>query len=163
MNYDRIYNMDVVNGKGIRVVLFVTGCNHKCEGCYNKSTWNPRNGQPYTEEVEEHLLDLLSNPHVDGLTLTGGDPFYRDNHPVLLKLLERFHTRFPDKNVWLWTGYTLEELQADTERSKLLPYIDFLVDGRYEKDLPTKKPFRGSDNQKLIEFAKNSIEVKNIS
>ena len=85
MNYDRIYNMDVVNGKGIRVVLFVTGCNHKCEGCYNKSTWNPCNGTPYTEETENHLISLLSNPHVDGLTLTGGDPLYRDNYPTTLK------------------------------------------------------------------------------
>lgn len=94
MNFDRIYNMDVVNGKGIRVVLFVTGCNHKCEGCYNKSTWNPRNGTPYTEETENELIKLLSNPHVDGLTLTGGDPFYRTNHPTLLKLLQRVRATF---------------------------------------------------------------------
>ncbi len=163
MNFDRIYNMDVVNGKGIRVVLFVTGCNHKCEGCYNKSTWNPSNGTPYTEETENELIKLLSNPHVDGLTLTGGDPLYRDNYPTILKLLERVSKELPKKNVWLWTGYTLEALQADPERSKLLPYIDVLIDGKYEKDLPTKKPFRGSDNQRMIEFAKNSIEIKNIA
>ena len=163
MNYIRIYNMDVVNGKGIRVVLFVTGCNHKCEGCYNKTTWNPCNGTPYTEETENHLISLLSNPHVDGLTLTGGDPLYRDNYPTILKLLERVSEELPKKNVWLWTGYTLEALQADPERSKLLPYIDVPIDGKYEKDLPTKKPFRGSDNQRMIEFAKNSIEIKNIA
>lgn len=163
MNFDRIYNMDVVNGKGIRVVLFVTGCNHKCEGCYNKSIWNPRNGTPYTEETENELMKLLSNSHVDGLTLTGGDPFYRTNHPTLLKLLQRVRAELPDKNVWVWTGYTLEALQSDTERSKLLPFIDVLIDGKYEKDLPTKKPFRGSDNQRLIEFQKDSIEIKNIA
>ena len=109
------------------------------------------------------MIKLLSNPHVDGLTLTGGDPFYRTNHPVLLKLLERVRATFPDKDVWVWTGYALEALQSDTERSKLLPFIDVLIDGRYEKDRPTKKPFRGSDNQRMIEFKKNSIEIKNIA
>lgn len=163
MKYDRIYNLDVVNGKGFRVVLFVTGCNHKCDGCYNKDTWNPCNGEEYTEETENHILELLKNPLVDGLTLTGGDPFYRSNYLVLLKLLKRVSVAFPDKNVWVWTGYTLEQLQADTGRSELLPFIDVLIDGRYEKDLPTRKPFRGSDNQRLVEFAKNSIEITNIS
>lgn len=163
MKFDRIYNLDVVNGKGFRVVLFVTGCNHKCDGCYNKSTWNPCNGEEYTEETELYLLSLLSNPVVDGLTLTGGDPFYRSNYPTLLKLLVRLHETMPDKNVWLWTGYTLEQIQSDPERSKLLPYIDVMIDGKYEKDQPTRKPFRGSDNQKMIEFVKNSIEVKTIS
>jgi len=163
MKYDRIYDMDVVNGKGFRVVLFVTGCNHKCIGCYNKSTWNPCNGEEFTEETENYLFELLNNPLIDGLTLTGGDPFYRDNFPTLLKLLKRFSERFPDKNVWLWTGYTLEQLQADPARSVMLSYIDVLIDGKYEQTLPTKKPFRGSDNQRLVEFKKNSIEITNIS
>ncbi|QFR55856.1 anaerobic nucleotide reductase subunit [Yersinia phage JC221] len=163
MKYDRIYDMDVVNGKGFRVVLFVTGCNHKCVGCYNKSTWNPCNGVDFTQETEKYLFELLNNPLIDGLTLTGGDPFYRDNYHIILNLLKRFSERFPDKNVWLWTGYTLEQLQADPARSVLLPYIDVLIDGKYEQSLPTKKPFRGSDNQRLVEFRKNSIEITNIS
>ncbi|MGZ7196702.1 4Fe-4S single cluster domain-containing protein, partial [Streptococcus pyogenes] len=79
-------------------------------------SWNPRNGTPYTEETENELIKLLSNPHVDGLTLTGGDPFYRTNHPTLLKLLQRVRATLPDKDVWVWTGYTLEALQGDTER-----------------------------------------------
>lgn len=163
MNYDRIYHNDVLNGKGFRVVLFLMGCSHKCAGCYNKETWNPRNGQPFTEEVMADLMQKLSEPQIDGLTLTGGDPLFRDNLEGVLSIVERVRSELPEKNIWMWTGYTLEEATEHPVRRSILEQVDCLVDGRYVQENPTRKPFRGSDNQRLIAFKKNSIEIENIA
>ncbi|QYN80513.1 ribonucleotide reductase of class III [Kosakonia phage Kc304] len=145
MNYDRIYPCDFVNGPGCRVVLFVTGCSHKCEGCYNKSTWNPRNGTEFTGETIEEIIELLSKDYIQGITLTGGDPLYPDNRGTIESLLKCLHTSHPHKDVWMWTGYKFE----DIKHLELLQNVDVIIDGKYEQLLSTQKAWRGSDNQRL--------------
>ncbi len=144
MNYDRYYACDVVNGEGLRLTLFVTGCAHACPDCYNRSTWDRRAGQPFTEAVRDRILDLCAEH--DGLSLSGGDPLFPANRTAVADLCRRFKQRYPDKDIWLWTGYRHEEVQ----HLPLLQDVDVLIDGPYLKDLPTTKPWRGSDNQRLI-------------
>ncbi|UJJ22055.1 anaerobic ribonucleoside-triphosphate reductase activating protein [Erwinia phage Virsaitis27] len=145
MNYDRIYPCDFVNGPGCRVVLFVTGCSHKCEGCYNKSTWNPRNGSLFNANTVKELAEYLSKPYIQGITLTGGDPLYRENREDIEALVNWIKARFPNKDIWLWTGYKFE----DIKHLELLQNVDVIIDGKYEQSLPTQKVWRGSDNQRL--------------
>lgn len=145
MKYDRIYPCDFVNGPGCRVVLFVTGCLHKCEGCYNKSTWNPRNGTEFTGSTIEQIQELLSKDYIQGITLTGGDPLYPDNRDAIANLLKRIKYSHPHKDVWMWTGYKFE----DINHLDLLKHIDVIIDGKYDNTKPTKKLWRGSDNQRL--------------
>lgn len=144
MNYDRIYTCDLVNGEGIRVTLFVTGCLHACPGCYNRSTWDRKSGQPFTAEVREKLLDACASH--DGLSLSGGDPLHPHNRPAILELCQAFKQRYPDKDIWLWTGYLYEEV-ADLD---IMRWVDVVIDGKFEQDNPTTEPWRGSANQRLI-------------
>jgi anaerobic ribonucleoside-triphosphate reductase activating protein len=144
MNYDRYYTCDVLNGEGLRVTLFVSGCLHACIGCHNASLWNRKAGKPFTATVREEILDLCA-AH-DGLTLSGGDPLFPANREAIEDLCRRFKLRYPGKDIWMWTGYVYEEVQ----QLPLLQYVDVLVDGPYMKDLPTTRPWRGSDNQRLI-------------
>ena len=125
MNYDRIYQCDFVNGLGARVVLFVTGCLHKCPGCYNKSTWNPVDGSEFTEQTIEKIFSYLDSSYIQGLTLSGGDPMYPSNRPIITDLAKRVKERFPKKDIWLWTGYKFEELSAD-----ILDFVDVIIDGK---------------------------------
>lgn len=147
MNYDRYYTCDLVNGEGIRVTLFVTGCEHACAGCYNQSAWNRKSGKPFTAEVQEQILAACARH--DGLSLSGGDPLLPHNRNAVLELCQEFKLRYPEKDIWLWTGYRYEDI-ADLEILKL---IDVLIDGKYEKDQPTSQPWRGSANQRLIRLA----------
>ncbi|QZA76830.1 anaerobic ribonucleoside-triphosphate reductase activating protein [Deefgea tanakiae] len=144
MNYDRYYTHDLVNGEGIRVTLFVTGCAHACAGCYNESTWDRKSGLPFTAQIQQELLDACENH--DGLSLSGGDPLHPANRDAILKLCKAFNQRYPNKNIWLWTGYVYSEI-AELE---ILKYVDVLIDGKYEKDQPTSLPWRGSENQRLM-------------
>jgi len=151
MNYDRYYTCDMVNGEGLRVTLFVTGCEHACPGCYNRSTWNRLAGQAFTEDVQQRVLDLCADH--DGLSLSGGDPLYPANREPIAKLCRAFKQRYPDKDIWLWTGYLYEEVQ----HLELLRDVDVLIDGRYLQDQPTTRPWRGSANQRLIRLASGEI------
>jgi anaerobic ribonucleoside-triphosphate reductase activating protein len=144
MNFDRYYPCDVVNGEGLRVTLFVTGCEHACPGCYNRSTWNRLAGQPFTAKVREAILDLCADH--DGLSLSGGDPLLPANRAAIADLCRRFKQRYPAKDIWLWTGYLFEDIQ----HLELLRDVDVLIDGPYREDRPTTQPWRGSDNQRLI-------------
>ncbi|KIA79176.1 ribonucleoside-triphosphate reductase [Chromobacterium piscinae] len=144
MNYDRYYTCDLLNGEGVRVTLFVTGCPHACQGCHNPSTWDRKAGRPFTPEVREQLLAHCAKH--DGLSLSGGDPLHPANRGEILDLCRRFKARYPDKDIWLWTGYQHEQV-AELD---ILRYVDVLIDGSYRQDLPTSKPWRGSDNQRLI-------------
>lgn len=149
MNYDRYYTHDLVNGEGIRVTLFVTGCQHACLGCYNESTWDRKAGLPFTNTVQQQLLDACENH--DGLSLSGGDPLHPANRDAILKLCQAFKQRYPAKTIWLWTGYVYEEI-AELE---LLSDVDVLIDGKYEQDQPTSQPWRGSANQRVIQLDKH--------
>lgn len=144
MNYDRYYTCDLVNGEGIRVTLFVTGCVHACAGCYNQSAWDRKSGKPFTAEVQEQILEACASH--DGLSLSGGDPLLPHNRNAILELCQEFKQRYPEKDIWLWTGYLYEDI-ADLDIMKL---VDVVIDGKYEKDQPTSKPWRGSANQRLI-------------
>ena len=145
MKYMKITPSDVLNGDGLRVVLWVAGCGHYCKGCHNPDSWNPNNGKDFTEKDKEYIFKLLEDDFIKGITFSGGDPFYIDNREDIKKLAKEIKEKFPNKDIWLWTGYTLNQILKIDET--LLENIDILVDGRYEYDLPHTKRYRGSDNQ----------------
>lgn len=160
MNYAKYVPVDFVNGVGVRCTLFVTGCQHKCHGCYNKTTWNPREGFAFTQEMEDQIIADLKCTKIErsGLSLSGGDPMYRDNVNSILKLVKRVKEECPDKNIWMWTGFTLDQLKEDPLRKEILSYIDVLVDGKFVEELKDPElAFRGSSNQNIIDI--KNIEV----
>ena len=160
MNYGNIKPLDVADGEGVRVSLFVSGCRNHCENCFQPETWDFGYGKPYTNETEEKILSLLEPFYVDGLTLLGGEPFEPENQRELVKLLRRVREERPGKTVWCYSGYTLEQMQSDGHphceaTDEMLGLIDVLVDGRFVealKDISLK--FRGSSNQRIIDVKK---------
>jgi len=155
MNYDRYYTCDLVNGEGIRLTLFVTGCQHACKGCYNQSTWDRKAGKPFSDAIQQQVLDACAQH--DGLSLSGGDPLHPHNRAGILQLCQAFKARYPEKNIWLWTGYLYEEV-CELE---IMRYLDVLIDGKYQQDNTTGQPWRGSDNQRL--FRLNNGQVTSIA
>lgn len=149
MRYHKITYPDVNNGRGCRATLWVSGCSHRCPNCHNPQTWDFKSGRIFTEEVKEQLFHVLSLPYIDGLTLSGGDP--ADSAEELISLLKEFHDIFPDKDVWLYTGYTIEEMQEKPSLKNLLDAgCNTVVDGRYDHSKrDTTLPFRGSSNQRI--------------
>lgn len=143
MNYMKIDPCDMNNGDGVRVSLFVSGCSHGCDGCFNVEAWKYNAGEPFTEETLEKLLSYCAEDSISGLTLLGGDPLAPRNVETITMICKEFKRRFPNKDIWMWTGYTYSQVSG----TEVLNYVDYLIDGKYEKDLPTKKPYRGSDNQ----------------
>lgn len=147
MNYLAIYKTSLLDGIGWRTVLFVSGCSHKCEGCHNPQSWNPKAGKKFTDTIKEFIFEQVSSNQLDGLTISGGDPLYEGNIKEVTKLCKEFKERFPKKNIWLYTGSLYEEVK-DLE---VMKYIDVLVDGPFileQRD--TTIPFRGSTNQRVI-------------
>ncbi|UTH73611.1 anaerobic ribonucleoside-triphosphate reductase activating protein [Chromobacterium sp. IIBBL 290-4] len=144
MNYDRYYTCDLVNGEGVRVTLFVTGCQHACLDCHNASIWDRKTGRFFSDEVREQLLSHCATH--DGLSLSGGDPLHPANREAVLDLCQAFKARYPEKNIWLWTGYRYDEV-ASWPGMRL---VDVVIDGKYERGQPTTLPWRGSANQRLI-------------
>lgn len=146
--------MDVVNGPGTRCVLFVSGCVHQCRGCYNQSTWRLDSGKPFTQQDEDQIIADLQDPLIprQGLTLSGGDPLHPQNLSAVRRLLLRVQAECPGKNVWMWTGYRLDELT--TEQQQVVELIHVLVDGKFVQE--QKDPaliWRGSSNQ-VIHYLK---------
>lgn len=159
MNYHRIEKADMTNGEGVRVTLYVGGCDHACKGCYNKSTWNPENGDNFTEGHVDEIIDSLRPDYISGLSLTGGDPLYHANVGTILRLIGHVRARYGNtKTIWLWTGYTKQEIEDDESRHGLrrriiLDNIDVLVDGKFVQELHDKKlVWRGSSNQVIHKF-----------
>ncbi|HDG1577746.1 TPA: anaerobic ribonucleoside-triphosphate reductase-activating protein [Vibrio cholerae] len=153
MNYHQYYPIDVVNGPGTRCTLFVSGCVHQCKGCYNQSTWPLSSGHRYTQEMEDKIIADLKDTRIKrrGLSLSGGDPMHPANLSAVLQLVQRVKTECPDKDIWLWTGYTLAEL--DDSQQALLPYIDVLVDGKFiQEQADPGLEWRGSANQVIHRF-----------
>lgn len=157
MNYAEIKNLDIANGPGLRVSLFVSGCTHHCKGCFNPESWDFNYGQPFTEATEKELLSLLENEHIRGLSLLGGEPFEPANQAVLAPFLQRVKAKFPYKDVWCYSGYNFEQdmltgnLGPWEITEQMLNCIDVLVDGEFVIEL--KNPnlrFRGSANQRVI-------------
>jgi len=159
MNYGEIKNYDIANGLGVRVTLFVSGCTHHCKGCFNPMTWDFGYGQTFTEDTENQLLEMLAPDYIDGLTLLGGEPMEADNQRALLPFLKKVRERYPHKNIWCYTGYTLEtDLLSDSRArcevtDEILTLIDVLVDGEFiEEKKNISLAFRGSENQRIIDL-----------
>ncbi len=159
MNYAAIKKVDIANGTGVRVSLFVSGCTHRCEGCFNAEAWDFDYGKPFTEETVAEIMTALKPSHIAGLTLLGGEPLEPCNQRELIKLLREFKSQYPQKNIWCFSGYTFEtDILAKDGKAhcevtdELVSMLDILVDGRFEldkKNLLLK--FRGSENQRIIE------------
>ena len=159
MHYGEIKNNDIANGEGVRVTLFVSGCTNRCKNCFQPQTWDFEYGQPFTAETEEKILSMLAPGYIAGLTVLGGEPFEPSNQRALVPFLKKVRERYPNKNIWSWTGFTWELLHTEGSHCRcevtdeLISLLDVLVDGRFVeelKDLTLR--FRGSSNQRLIDL-----------
>ena len=160
MNYCNIKKFDIANGEGVRTTLFVSGCTNRCEYCFQPETWDFNYGQKFTDETADEIIESLEPYYVNGLTLLGGEPFEPQNQPALVELLRRVRAEQPGKNVWCFTGFTLDgELTKEGAyprtpyTDEMLSMIDVLVDGRFVnslKDISLR--FRGSSNQRVIDM-----------
>jgi len=168
MNYAAIKKCDIANGTGVRTSLFVSGCRHHCKGCFQPETWDFDFGNEFTSEIEDDIIESLEPDYIEGLTLLGGEPFEPENQRVLVKFLKRVREIYPDKSIWCYSGYLLdEELLKDSKArcevtDEILSYIDVLVDGEFvleKKNIMLK--FRGSENQRIINV-KKSLETGEI-
>ena len=147
MNYGAIKKNDIANGFGVRVSLFVSGCRNCCEGCFQPETWDFGYGQPFVKETEDEIMEALRPYWIQGLSILGGEPMEPENQDVLLPFIKRVKQEYPNKDVWLYSGYSFEELQG----SEILQLIDVLVDGRFVKKLRDPSlAFRGSRNQRIL-------------
>lgn len=151
MNYISITSPDINNGTGCRVTLWIAGCSHNCPGCHNPETHDYKAGRVFDEEAERSLFEKLSKPYIKGLTVSGGDPLDQSQEILsqLKDVLKRVREKFPEKDVWLYTGFEYEEL--DRNQLDVLQYVDTLVDGPFKQKLrDITLPFRGSSNQRII-------------
>ena len=169
MNYLGIEKDSIANGTGIRVVLWVSGCSLRCKGCHNPEAWDKNSGKLFDESAKSELFEALSKPYIRGITFSGGHPLERESLPDIYSLIKDIRTNFPEKDIWLYTGYTVSyprffSLDMTLNRSVLMNRIirecDVLVDGEYIEELrDTTLPFRGSSNQRLIDV-KRTINEK---
>lgn len=147
MNYAEINKVDIANGPGCRVSVFVQGCDFHCKNCFNQNAWDFNGGVVFNDNTIQKILSLCRYEYINGLSILGGEPLHPKNIDGILQLMKAFKERFPDKNIWLWTGFKYE----DITRKEIFNYIDVLVDGQYVdelRDLTLK--FRGSSNQRII-------------
>lgn len=159
MNYAQVYLCDTANGIGCRTSLFVSGCTHHCEGCFNEVAWPFDYGLPFTTEVQDTLIAETNQTFIDGITILGGEPMEVRNQAALLPFLEKFKKRLPNKTIWIYSGYTWEQLTDEHngrchsgDTMPILNLIDVLVDGQFvlaKKDITLR--FRGSSNQRIID------------
>lgn len=159
MYYGNIKNCDIANGAGVRVTLFVSGCTNRCEGCFQKQTWDFNYGSPFTSDTEDEILKMLAPDYIQGLTLLGGEPFEKSNQQALLPFVKRVREIYPNKDIWAYSGFTLEELLDENARCHceatlpLLNEIDVLVDGKFDiNKYDISLRFRGSINQRIIDL-----------
>ena len=147
MNYCGLKKIDTANGLGVRVSLFVSGCRNHCPGYFQPETWDFGYGEPFTKEIEDEIIEALRPSWIQGLSILGGEPMEPENQAALLPFLSRVRRELPDKDIWLYTGYTFEAVSD----SELLPLVDVLVDGPFvdgQKDISLS--FRGSRNQRIL-------------
>ena len=158
MNYTKILKADISNGLGFRCTLWVSGCLRKCPGCFNPEAQDPEFGKPFDDDAKSRIFRELEEPTCSGLSLMGGEPMSvcSDNRKQIIELCREVKERFPEKDIWMWSGYLYEEISEDPDMMDVLDYIDVLVDGPFEemrKDLAC--PFRGSNNQRVIDVQKS--------
>jgi len=157
MNYAEIKYNDIANGPGVRTSIFVSGCTHHCEGCFNEIAWDFNYGSPFTEDTIDEIVQSLAPDYITGLTLLGGEPFEHSNQLGLLPLLRTVKEKYPKKDIWCFTGYLFDKQILDemcvkwSETKEMLSYIDVLVDGKFDKALKNMTlQFKGSENQRTI-------------
>lgn len=147
MYYSQINRVDIANGIGVRVSLFVSGCRNRCKGCFNPETWNFKYGQKYTSETEAEIIEALNHDYITGLSILGGDPFEPENYRIY-DLCKTVKSIYPQKDIWVYTGYKFETIRD----LKVMEYIDVLVDGKFEEELKDiTLRFKGSSNQRIID------------
>lgn len=160
MNYHNIIKTDMLNGMGLRVSLFISGCENNCKGCFNPQTHDPNSGVLFDENAEKELFEALDHDYIAGLSLLGGDPLYPKNRFPVFTLLSRVKNKFPKKNIWLYTGYTWEEIQCMPNALAILDFVDILCEGRFVeslKDNTSNCRWVGSSNQRVIDV-KNTLK-----
>lgn len=151
MRYHNITKDDMLNGDGLRVVLWVSGCEHHCEGCQNPITWNPDDGLIFDEAAKQEIFAELEKDYIHGITFSGGDPLHPKNVLDIYNLMREIRFQFPHKTIWLYTGYTWDEIRKEYYRF-LLPYVDVLVEGKFEKEkADLNYHWAGSTNQRVID------------
>lgn len=173
MNYSGISECDVLNGTGFRVVLFVSGCSHRCYNCQNPKTWDKNFGHPFTEKTKQYIFNCLDKDYIDGITITGGDPLHENNLDEVLKLVQEIRSSFPNKTIWLYTGYSYQKIFRgesscisqeglnNFKRREIIKLCDVVVDGEYideQKDLTLK--WKGSKNQNVIDVKQSLVQNK---
>lgn len=164
MNYHNILHDDMLNGEGLRVVLFVSGCSHHCPNCQNPQTHPLDSGIPFTDKERDEIFYYLSKPYIKGITFSGGDPLHKKNAQTVFDLCKKIKIAFPEKDIWVYTGYLFEELSDDIKEN--LKYVDVLVDGKFKKSLfSPKQPYVGSSNQRIIDIKRTyeygEIKIRN--
>ena len=158
MRYNLIRKMDISNGPGVRVSVFMQGCSFHCKNCFNSSTWDFEGGKEFNNNTIDEVLELCNNSYIKGLSILGGEPMHPKNIEATTELAKKFKEKYPDKNLWVWSGFKFDE---DLKGKEVLNYVDVLVDGRYVDELrnPTLK-WRGSSNQRVIDVQKSMKENK---
>lgn len=164
MKYANIKKHDIANGPGIRVSLFVSGCNHHCKGCFNSEAWDFNYGNDFTNNTIKEIINSLSKDYINGLTILGGEPMELVNQPSVLELIKEIKKELPNKSIWLYSGFTYEEINKMTnkEAKEIINNIDVLVDGKFVIDLYDPALFfRGSSNQRVIDV-KETLKKKKV-
>lgn len=162
MNYHNITHDDMLNGSGLRVVLWCSGCEHHCHNCQNPQTWDFNSGIPFDKNAKEEIFNELKKDYISGITLSGGDPLACNNLNCILDLVNEIRLSFPDKTIWIYSGYTIEDIVNTPIRKEIIKQCNVLVDGRYidsERDITLK--WRGSKNQRVIDL-KETFKQKQI-
>ncbi len=149
--YNKIRKMDISNGPGVRVSIFLQGCAFHCKGCFNAETWDFKGGEELTDKVIDHLMELCSKDWIVGLSILGGEPLHPNNIEASTKIAKKFKELYPEKNLWVWTGFSFD----DVKENEIMKYIDVLVDGQFKIELsdPTLR-WKGSSNQRVIDIKK---------
>ncbi len=157
MRYNLIRKMDISNGPGVRVSIFMQGCSFHCKNCFNQETWDFEGGQEFTDDTINKVLELCNKPEVKGLSILGGEPMHPTNIEGTTKLAKAFKEKYPEKTIWTWTGFKYEDIKD----KDVFNYIDVLVDGQYKDELhdPTLK-WKGSSNQRVIDIKESKKENK---
>ncbi len=155
MNYSSIRQLDIANGPGCRVSIFVSGCEHRCKNCFNPETWNFSYGKAFTDQTMEALLELLKPEHISGLSILGGEPLHPQNRKGVLDLVRKVKSAYPSKSIWIWTGYLWEEVANDLIGSG----VDVVVDGKFVEELKDLRlKYRGSSNQRVINVWESDLK-----
>lgn len=161
MRYAKIRKMDISNGEGVRVSLFVQGCSFHCKNCFNPETWDFNGGKDFTTAEVDKIIKLCNKDYIAGLSILGGEPLHPNNIESVSMLCEYFKFKYPNKTIWLWSGFKYEDILTRENNYDIFNYIDVLVDGQFEedkKDLTLK--WRGSSNQRVIDCKKSLLENK---